>query len=79
MDGGTGVREHLKSNKDRLWKATNQCCETADKKGLLFPVIEDTRCPKLDTEVRQTLATEVKDSDANIAKLQTLSWMPWHR
>ena len=35
-------------------------------------MIEDTKCPKLDTVVKQNLSKDVKDSDVNVAKLQTL-------
>jgi len=43
------------------------------RKGYPFPVIEDTRCPKLDRVVKQNLTKDVKDTDANASKLQTLT------
>ena len=42
------------------------------RKTYSFPMIEDTKCPKLDTVVKQNLSKKVKDSDVNVAKLQTL-------
>ena len=38
-----------------------------------FPAIEDTRCPKLNSVVKQNLIKDVKDTDANASKLQTLT------
>ena len=35
-------------------------------------MVEDTKCPKLDTVMKQNLSKDVKDSDVNVAKLQTL-------
>ena len=43
-----------------------------------FPKTKDTKCPKLDSVVKQNLAKEIKDSEASVAKLQTLSLMPWN-
>lgn len=37
-----------------------------------LPLVEDTKCPKLDTVMKQNLSKDVKDSDVNVAKLQTL-------
>ena len=35
-------------------------------------MIEDTKCPELDNVVKQNLVKEIKDSDASVAKQQTL-------
>ena len=38
--------------------------ETAD--NYLFPMTEDTTCPKLDDVVKQNLTKEIRDTDSNI-------------
>ena len=67
-------------------ESTRRALKTAFEKPLLnaarlqtrraypFPMVEDTKCPKLDSVVKQNLAKEIKDSDASVAKLQTL-WL----
>ena len=43
------------------------------RKTYPFPMTEDTKCPKLDGVVKQNLTKEIRDTDSNVAKLQTLT------
>jgi hypothetical protein len=42
------------------------------RKDYLFPDLDASRCPKLDPVIKQNLPKEVKDNEANFAKIQTL-------
>ena len=38
-----------------------------------FPNVEDTKHPKLDRVIKQNLAKDVKDTNSNVGRLQTLN------
>ena len=62
----------LKAIKAAFEKPLPNAARLQTRKIYSFPMIEDTKCPKLDTVVKQNLSKDVKDSDVNVAKLQTL-------
>ena len=42
-------------------------------KAYSFSDVEDTKCPKLDCVIKQNLTKDVKDTNSNAARLQTLN------
>ena len=43
------------------------------RKPYPLPMTENTKCPKVDGMVKQNLTNKIKDTDTNVAKLQTLT------
>ena len=56
-----------KAMKTAFKKPLRNAVRLQTRKTYFFPMIEDTKCPKLDTVVKQNLSKDVKDSDVNVA------------
>ena len=52
---------------------TSNGARLATQKGYIYPDTEETRCPRLDSIVKQNLSKDIRDADTSAAKLQALT------
>ena len=62
-----------KATKTAFGRPLHNVVRLQTRKACPFPMTEDTKCPKLDGMVKENLTKEIRNTDSNVAKLQTLT------